>query len=105
MCATEFLWKRATLLGSLITKTVQGTNEIESCIAKARATIICLQTCLWSRREISLRTKFRVYLVVVCVFLFYESETWPLGVVDAVFDSEEVDVNWMSYHRFCYNIG
>ncbi len=36
--------------------------------------------CLWSRREISLRTKSRIYQAVVCSILLYGWEIWPRRV-------------------------
>lgn len=58
--------------GTFITNTGQGENEIESRIGKERAAIISLQTCLWSRKEISHR-RLRFILLYGC-------ETWPLRV-------------------------
>ncbi len=48
-------------LGSMFVANGQGTEEIRSRIYLARSAFSCLQSCLWSRREISLRTKGRVY--------------------------------------------
>ncbi len=42
----------------------QGTEEIRSRINLARSAFSRLQSCFWSRREISLRTKGRVYQAV-----------------------------------------
>ncbi len=43
----------------------QGTEDIRSRINLARSAFSRLQTCYWSQREISLRTKGRVYQTVV----------------------------------------
>ncbi len=52
-------------MGSMLVANGQGTGEIRSRINLARSTFSRLQSCLWSRREISLRTKGRVYQAVV----------------------------------------
>ncbi len=44
-------------LGSMFIANGQGTEEIRSRINLARSAFCRLQSCLWSRREISLRTK------------------------------------------------
>ncbi len=43
--------------GSMFVANGQGTEKIRSRINLARSTFSRLQSCLWSRREISLRTK------------------------------------------------
>ncbi len=60
----------------------QGTEEIRSRINLARSAFSRLQSCLWSRREISLRTRGRVYQAVVRSILLYGCETWPVRVAD-----------------------
>ncbi len=52
-------------LGSMFVANGHGTEEIRSRINLARSAFFRLQSCLWSRREISLRTKGRVYQAVV----------------------------------------
>ncbi len=47
-------------LGSMFVANGQGTEEIRCRINLARSAFSRLQACLWSRREISLRTKGRV---------------------------------------------
>ncbi len=69
-------------LGSMFVANGQGTEEIMSRINLARSAFYRLQSCLWSRREISLRTKGRVYQAVVRSILLYGSETWPIRVAD-----------------------
>ncbi len=59
-------------LGSMFIANGQGTEEI---INLARSAFSRLQSCLWSRREISLRTKSRVYQVVVHSILLYGCNT------------------------------
>ncbi len=53
-----------------------------------------LQSCLCSRREISLRTKGRVYQAVVCSIVLYGCETWPVRVADErvleVFENDSI---------------
>ncbi len=70
-------------LGSMFVANGQGTEEIRSRINLAR-----------SRREISLRTKGRVYQAVVGSILLYCCETWPVRVADErmleVFDNDNI---------------
>ncbi len=60
----------------------QGTEEIRNRVYVARSAFSRLQSCLWSRREIKLRTKGRVYQAVLRSILLYGCETWPVGVAD-----------------------
>ncbi len=72
----------------------QGTDEIRSRINLARSAFSRLQSCLWSRHEISLRTKGRVYQAVVRSIVLYGCETWPVRVADErmleVFDNDSI---------------
>ncbi len=65
-------------LGSIFVANGQGTEEVRSRINLARSTFSRLQFCLWSRREISLTTKGRVYQAVVRSILLYSREMWPV---------------------------
>ena len=56
-------------------------DEISARIRKARIAFANLRH-LWSRRDIPLPTKKRVYCSAVCSVLLYGSETWPLRVED-----------------------
>ncbi len=69
-------------LGLMFVSNGQGTEEIRSRINLARSAFCRLQCCLWSRREISLRTKGRVYQAVVRSILLYGCKTWPVRVAD-----------------------
>ncbi len=81
-------------LGPMFVANGQGTEEIRSRINLARSAFSRLQSCLWSRREISLRTKGRVYQAVLRSILLYGCETWPVRVVDEktlwVFDNDSI---------------
>ncbi len=70
-------------------QTVQG---IESRINSVQMAFNRLHTAMWSRREISHKTKSRVYSAVVLTILLYGCETWPLRVEDRkrldVFDND-----------------
>ncbi len=81
-------------LGSMFVANGQGTGEIKSRINFARSAFSRLQSCLWSRREISLRTKGRVYQAVVRSIFLYGCETWPVRVADErmleVFDNDSI---------------
>ncbi len=67
-------------LGASFTATGQAFGEIKSRINVARAAFNRLQPSLWSRPEITRRTKGRVYESVVSTMLLYGCETWPLRV-------------------------
>ncbi len=71
---------RFKYLASTFVANSQGTEDIRSRINLARSAFSHLQSCLWTRREISLRTKGRVYQVVVRSILLYNCETWPVRV-------------------------
>ncbi len=60
-------------LCSMFVANGQGTEEIRSRINLAHSAFSCLQSCLWSRSEISLRTKDRVYQAVVRSILLYST--------------------------------
>ncbi len=53
-----------------------------------------LQSCLWSRREILLRTKDRIYQTVVRSILLCGCEAWPVRVADqrmlVVFENDSI---------------
>ncbi len=57
----------------------QSTEEIRSRITPARSALPRLQSCLWSRRKISLG---RVYQAVVSSILLYGCEAWSVRVTD-----------------------
>ncbi len=81
-------------LGSVVVANGQGTEEIRSKINLARSAFSRQQSCLWSRREMSLRTKGRVYQAVMRSILLYSCETWPVRVADErmleVFDNDNI---------------
>ncbi len=61
-------------LGSMFGVHGQGTEAIRNGINLARSA--------FSRREIYLRTKGRIYQAVVRSILLYGCETWPVRVAD-----------------------
>ncbi len=81
-------------LGSMFVVNGQGTEEIRSRINLVRSTFSRLQSFLWSRREIALHTKGRVYQAVVRSILPYGFETWPVRVADGrmleIFDNNSI---------------
>ncbi len=81
-------------LGSMFVVNGQGTEEIRSRINLVCSTFSRLQSFLWSRREIALHTKGRVYQTVVRSILPYGFETWPVRVADGrmleVFDNNSI---------------
>ena len=69
-------------LGSVLLPTGQAKDEIPSRIQAARVAFSRLRRVLFSRREISLRTKLRVYRAAIRPVLMYGCETWPVRVED-----------------------
>jgi hypothetical protein len=69
-------------LGSTIRPNGQCVDEITARIDAARKAFFQLKKSLWSRREISLFTKIRVYKATVRTILMYSCETWPLRAED-----------------------
>ena len=69
-------------LGSTILPTGQAFNEIELRINHGRAAFLRLKKALWTRREINLKTKARVYQATIRSVLLYGCETWPLREED-----------------------
>jgi hypothetical protein len=69
-------------LGSTITPNGQAKNEIQLRVDVARRAFLQLRRVLWTRSEISLRTKVRVYRAAIRPVLCYGCETWPLRVQD-----------------------
>ncbi len=69
-------------LGSMFVANGQGIEEIRSRINLARFAFSRLQSCLWSRPEILLRTKDRVYQPAVRSILLSGCETWPVRIFD-----------------------
>ncbi len=65
--------ERFKYLGSMFVANGQGTEEIRSRINLARSAFSRLQSCLWSRHEISLRTKGRVYQASVILLYSFTS--------------------------------
>ncbi len=72
----------------------QCTENSKIRINLARSAFSRLQPCLWSRREILLRTKGRVYQAVVRSILLYGCETWPVRVAEErsleAFDNDSI---------------
>ncbi len=62
-------------LGSSFTATGQAKDEISGGLGFARSAFARLKFALWSRREISLKTKGRIYEALIRTVLFYGCET------------------------------
>lgn len=79
-------------LGSKCTATGQGFSDIERRISLARHVFSSLQRNLWSRQEVSVKTKGRIYQAIIRSILLYGSETWAMRVADQrrleVFDND-----------------
>ncbi|VDN53920.1 unnamed protein product [Dracunculus medinensis] len=68
-------------LGSTLTANGQ-VKDITTRITAARNAFFQLTKSLWSRREITIKTKARIYIAVIRSILLYGSETWPMRVED-----------------------
>jgi hypothetical protein len=69
-------------LGSSFLPNGHCMNEITARIDAARKAFFQLKMPLWSRREISLGTKIKVYQAAIRTILLYGCETWPLKMED-----------------------
>ncbi len=69
--------EKSKCLSSIFTTNGHGTEEIASRIILARSVFSRPQSCLWSRLEISLRTKTVVLSILIC-----DDEAWPVQVTD-----------------------
>ncbi len=81
-------------LGSMFVANGQGTKNTRNKINLACSALSLPQSCLWSRREILLRTNGRVYQATVRSILLYGCETRPVRVADErmleVFDNDSI---------------
>ncbi|VDP81821.1 unnamed protein product [Schistosoma curassoni] len=68
-------------LGSCISPGDGVSDEIDSCIVKARAAYANLGH-LWRLRDVSLAVRGRIYNASVRAVLLYACETWPFRVDD-----------------------
>ncbi len=69
-------------LGSSITATGQAKDKISGRIGLARGAFARLKSVLWSRREISPKTKGRIYEALIRTILLHGCETWTVRVED-----------------------
>jgi hypothetical protein len=69
-------------LGSTFLPNGQCKHEIDARIDAARKAFFVLKKPLWSRREISLQTKIKVFQAAIRSILLYGCETWPLKIED-----------------------
>ena len=69
-------------LGSMITPNGQSADDVSIRISKAHSAFSRLQRGLWSRNEICLSTKIRIYQALVRSILLYGCETWAMCVSD-----------------------
>ena len=66
-------------LGSLISSTsVAATKDVNARIGSAQAAFASLRWCLWKKKNVSLKTKMRVFNASVLPILLYAAETWTL---------------------------
>ncbi len=62
-------------LGSSFTTTGKAKDEMSRRLGLARRAFACRDYALWSRREISLKTKVRIYEALIRTILLYGCET------------------------------
>ena len=64
-------------LGSkIVNNKFSASDEIDCRIGKAGAAFAQLRECLWSRNEISIHTKMKIYRTIILPILLYGAETW-----------------------------
>jgi len=79
-------------LGSLITSDTSCEKDIQCRIALAQASFQQLFPCLFSRQDISIYTKMRVYLASVRSVLLYSCESWNVtSALASTLDSCEMN--------------
>src|SRR5205085_4224349 len=69
-------------LGSVLAATGDLGGEVSTRIRAAAAAFAGLRLRLWRRRDVSVRTKVRVYMSLVRSVLLYACETWAPGAED-----------------------
>jgi sorting nexin-29 len=69
--------KSFTYLGSVITENGSVETEVQSRIGKAASIMARLCRSVWSKPNISRKTKMRIYNTTVTQVLLYGAETWP----------------------------
>lgn len=80
-------------LGGNFQAKIRHTNDICMRICKCRATFDSLKARLWKRREISIRTKCRIYQARILSCLLYGCEIWELTAVNYQ--------KWEVFHAKC----
>lgn len=63
-------------LGSRITSSTTPTDEVRVRIGKATAAFYAFDKLLWSRTEVTINTKMRIYNAAVLPVLLYGAESW-----------------------------
>ena len=78
--------KSFTYLGSVVSDNGSTEMKVQSRIAKAASIMARLCRSLWSKPNISRKTKMRIYNTTVTQVLLYGAETWPAAasVRDAI---------------------
>jgi hypothetical protein len=87
-------------LGSTVTSSGDASMEINIRTGQARAAFSALEKTLWSRRNINLKVKLKVYRSTVRSILLYGCETWPMKVEDA----RRLEACEMGFYRRILNI-
>jgi hypothetical protein len=70
-------------LGSIITPDGRAERDISARIAKAWGVFTSLKKALWTRREISTKTKVRIYVATLRAVLLFACETCLIKAEDA----------------------
>ncbi len=69
-------------LGSSFTATGQAKDKISGLIGRPRSAFARLNSTLWSRREISIKTRVCIYEALIRTISLYGCETWRVQAED-----------------------
>jgi hypothetical protein len=87
-------------LGSMISANGSAATDIDCRIGKAYTSFNLLKNCFFSRNDISIGLKMRVYIAAVRSVLLYGCETWPMTQQQA----DKLNVFEMMCMRQCLNL-
>jgi hypothetical protein len=85
--------KEFKYLGSIINSSLTSDSDIDKRIKSATAIFGALSSCIFSKKDIDLKVKGRIYVSLVLSVLLYGSETWALR--------EDLSQRLRSFHHRC----
>jgi hypothetical protein len=85
--------KKFKYLGSIINSSLTSDSDIDKRIKSATAIFGALSSCIFSKKDIDLKVKGRIYVSLVLSVLLYGSETWALR--------EDLSQRLRSFHHRC----